>query len=69
VDPVPEQLLLRKPGSAGNRTRTSGYVTTRPQRLFNEVEAEVNLRPTVSLPVCLDVRLSSGAHDQILFSV
>jgi hypothetical protein len=24
VDPVPESLLLRKSGSAGNRTRTSG---------------------------------------------
>jgi hypothetical protein len=26
VDPVPDPLLLRKPGSAGNRTRTSGSV-------------------------------------------
>jgi hypothetical protein len=24
VDPIPDSLLLRKPGSAGNRTRTSG---------------------------------------------
>jgi hypothetical protein len=32
-------------------------------------EVEVNLRPTVSRPVCLGVRLASGAHDQILFSV
>jgi hypothetical protein len=33
-DPVPDPLLLRKSGSAGNRTRTSGSVTltTRPQR-------------------------------------
>jgi hypothetical protein len=27
VDPVPDSLLLRKCGSAGNRTRTSGSVT------------------------------------------
>jgi hypothetical protein len=27
VDSVPDPLLLRKPGSAGNRTRTSGSVT------------------------------------------
>jgi hypothetical protein len=26
VDPVPDQLLLRKSGSAGNQTRTSGSV-------------------------------------------
>jgi hypothetical protein len=26
VDPVPDPLLLTKPGSSGNRTRTSGYV-------------------------------------------
>jgi hypothetical protein len=26
VDPVPDPLLLRKSGSAGNRTRTSGFV-------------------------------------------
>jgi hypothetical protein len=26
VDPVPDPLLLRKSGKAGNRTRTSGYV-------------------------------------------
>jgi hypothetical protein len=34
VDPVPDPLLLRKHGSAGNRTRTSGSVilVTRPQK-------------------------------------
>jgi hypothetical protein len=28
VDPVPDPLLLRKCGSAGNRTRTSGSVAS-----------------------------------------
>jgi hypothetical protein len=36
VDPVPDPLLLRKSGSSGNRTRTSGSVARnsdhRPQR-------------------------------------
>jgi hypothetical protein len=32
VDPVPDPLLLRKCGSAGNRTRASGSVAIRPQR-------------------------------------
>jgi hypothetical protein len=34
VDPVPDPLLLRKSGSAGNRTRISGsveHLITRPQ--------------------------------------
>jgi hypothetical protein len=30
MDPVLDPLLLRKSGSAGNRTRTSGALTTRP---------------------------------------
>jgi hypothetical protein len=36
VDPVPDPLIVRKSGSAENRTRTYGFVarnlTTRPQR-------------------------------------
>jgi hypothetical protein len=34
-----------------------------------EVEVEVKLRPTVSQPVCLGVRLPCGTHDQVFFSV
>jgi hypothetical protein len=32
-----------------------------------EVEVEVNLRSTVSRPVCLGAGNSSGSHDQISF--
>jgi hypothetical protein len=32
VDPVPDPLLLRKSGSAGNRTRTSAFVTRNSDR-------------------------------------
>jgi hypothetical protein len=32
-----------------------------------EVEVEVNLRPIVSRPVCLDVRHPSGTSDKFFF--
>jgi hypothetical protein len=32
-----------------------------------EVEVEVNLRPTVSRPVCLGVRRSPGTREQFFF--
>jgi hypothetical protein len=32
VDPVLDSLLLRKSGSAGNRTRTTGTLSIRPQK-------------------------------------
>jgi hypothetical protein len=35
VDPVPDPLLLRKSGSAGNRTRTSGSVARNSNLLNN----------------------------------
>jgi hypothetical protein len=57
-----------------------GYFTARtfPQFLLKpfpplylwisvEVEVEVNLRPTVSRPVCLDVKRLSGTRDQFFF--
>jgi hypothetical protein len=34
-----------------------------------EVEVEVNLRPTVSRPVCLGVRRPSGTFDQFFFLI
>jgi hypothetical protein len=54
VGPVPDPLLLRKSGSAGNLTRTSGSLarnsTTRPQRRSIVVTGliEPRSRPTTS---------------------
>jgi hypothetical protein len=36
VDPVPDPLLLRKSGSAGNRTRASGSVARNSDHLTTE---------------------------------
>jgi uncharacterized protein YcbK (DUF882 family) len=36
VDPVPDPLLLRKSGSAGNRTRTSGSVARNSDHYLTE---------------------------------
>jgi hypothetical protein len=38
-----------------------------PQKQWNSVEVEVNLRPTVSRPVCLGVRRPSWTCDQFFF--
>jgi hypothetical protein len=38
-----------------------------PGTTWVEVEVEVNVRPTVSRPVCLGIGIPSGAHDQISF--
>jgi hypothetical protein len=60
VDPVPDPLLLRKSGTAGNRTRTPGSVAknsdARPQRRLNNTNPDKNISVSV-----LKVRYSRGA--------
>jgi hypothetical protein len=41
VDPVPDLLLLRKSGSAGNRTRTSGSVARNSDHQTTEAVCSV----------------------------
>jgi hypothetical protein len=49
---------------ASSRLSTECYTNNgRPQ----SVEVEINLRPTASRPVCLDVRHPSGTRDQFFF--
>jgi hypothetical protein len=37
MDPVPDPLFLRKSGSAGNRTRTFGYVARNANHYTRDV--------------------------------
>jgi hypothetical protein len=54
------QLYPRALGSLSSPLATRSATET-------EVEEEINLRPTVSRPVCFDVRHPSGTRDQFLF--
>jgi hypothetical protein len=54
VDPVPDPLLLKKSGSAGNRTRTSGSVTRNSDH-YTTVVVEFRIRAAkwkVKLSLC-----------------
>jgi hypothetical protein len=59
VDPVPDPLLPRKCGSAGNGTRTPGSVAIvhfEINRLYGKKLTEVNIslvRQSVMLPLCI----------------
>jgi hypothetical protein len=72
VDPVPHPLVLRKSGSTGNRTLDLWICSQELCPLdhrggLEEEEEEVNLRPTISRPVCPGVRCPSGTCDQFFF--
>jgi hypothetical protein len=56
VDPVPDPLLLRKSGSAGNATQTSGSVDRNSDHQTTEA---VKVRLTLLLSVSLGVLVSS----------
>jgi hypothetical protein len=57
VDPVPDPLLLRKSGSARNRTRTSGYVAWNPDHYTTEAVM-------IYIPSFIKDRLSNSKVDR-----
>jgi hypothetical protein len=44
VDPVPDPLLLRKSGSAGKRTRTSGSVASNSDHKSGHIRMNINMK-------------------------
>jgi hypothetical protein len=50
VYPVPDPLLLRKPGSAGNRTRTSGSVPRQSEHETTEAVPYKYIREEICVP-------------------
>jgi hypothetical protein len=67
VDPVPYPLLLRKSGSAGNKTRTSGSVASRKyiSRISNEEQENTNWKERMEPKFKLDVNDEKGAEMKI----
>jgi hypothetical protein len=81
VDLVPDPLLLGKYGSAGNRIRTSGTLTTRPQRQFRsylkeKIAALILKAENIAVGIChplsakvgtnfADMRCSSGRYSSL----
>jgi hypothetical protein len=60
VDPVPDPLLLRKSGSAGNRTRTSGSVASNSDRKTTDAvipSSSILSNPVLPAPSSLYVLL------------
>jgi hypothetical protein len=56
MDPVPDPLLLRKSGSARNRTRTSGYVAR---------NSDHNTREAVRIEVLACQKQAQSSHQQV----
>jgi hypothetical protein len=64
VDPVPDPLLLRKSGRAGNRTRTSGSVARNYDHQTTDAESANLRQKSRNIPARIFILVTPASNDR-----
>jgi hypothetical protein len=66
VDPVPDLLLFRKSGSAGNRSQTSGSVARNPDQFSTEAVIFIIIITVLAANVVLSGVSGTTGHETVI---